>query len=177
MFNQLPQDLGRLRLRVLRPGDLEAFHAYRSDAAVARYQGWHPMSMAEASDYLQTQSTLSPYVPGTWRQLAIADTATDLLVGDLGVWLSPNLLKAEFGISITPAAQGHGYGTESVMGLIALLFSQSPVLEIEASTDTRNLPCLSALERAGMLQVETRQALYKGETCTERVFSIRKAGP
>ncbi len=175
MFETLPQDLSLLRLRRLRPSDLEAFYVYRSDPAVARYQGWEPMTIGDASDYLKAQSDQSPHVPGTWRQLAIVDITTDLLVGDMGVWLSSDCLKAEFGLSITPDAQGHGYGSESVIGLIDLLFLSTPVLEIEASTDTRNSSCLATLRRAGMRQVDTRQAEYKGEICTECVFSVRKA--
>lgn len=175
MFEQLPLDLDRLRLRVPGPGYLEAFHVYRSDVTVARYQGWEPMNMGEARAFLKAQSSQTSYMPGTWRQLAIADITTDLLIGDMGVWLSSDRLQAEFGISITPDAQGQGYGSESVTGLIALLFLFTPVLEISARTDTRNLSCLAVLQHAGMLQVDTRKAEYKGEMCTECVFSIRKA--
>lgn len=176
MFEKLPHDLSRLRLRPLRRGDVEAFHLYRSDPVVARYQGWEPMTMVEAIDFVESQSNEPSHEPGTWRQLAIADISTDLLVGDMGLWISPDRLKAEFGLSITPHAQGHGYGAESVVGLIGLLFLVTSVVEIEASTDTRNLPCLATLRSAGMRQVDTRRAEFKGEACTECVFSISKAG-
>ena len=49
MFETLPHSLKRLRLRILRPDDLDAFHAYRSDPVVAKYQGWEPMTTREAT--------------------------------------------------------------------------------------------------------------------------------
>ncbi len=174
MFEKLPHRLGRLRLRTLRPDDLEIFHQYRSDPAVARYQGWEPMSCAAATDYLASHCDQSTHVPGTWRQLAIADLATDTLVGDMGIWLSSDCQRAEVGLSIAPIAQGKGYGSESLRGLVELLFASTSVLEIEASTDTRNGSCLAALRRAGFNQLGTRQAEYKGEICTESVFLVRR---
>lgn len=175
MFERLPHSFSRLRLRTLRPDDLEAFHAYRSDPSVARYQGWEPITAQEAADFLRSQANQIGHAPGTWRQLAIADLKSDLLIGDMGVWLSPDCLQAEIGLSLTPSAQGHGYGTECVHGLIGLLFSATGVTEVVASSDVRNLACLAALARSGMRHTDTRQVEYKGEMCTEHVFSARKA--
>ena len=174
MFDSLPHSLSRLSLRALRTSDLEDFYSYRSDPAVAKYQAWEPMTIGEATDYLLAESDRPTLVPGTWQQLAIADLSTDSLVGDMGVWLSEDSQKAEVGLSIAPKAQGNGYGSESLRGLTDLLFASTPIVEIEASTDIRNLPCLAALRRAGFNQVDTRQAEYKGEVCTDVVFLMRK---
>ena len=53
LFTCLPLDLGRLRLRWLREGDLPEFLAYRSDPEVARFQGWAPMDEAAARAFLR----------------------------------------------------------------------------------------------------------------------------
>lgn len=174
MRSVLPHDLERLRLRALRIADLDAFHAYRSDPEVARYQGWAPMTAAQAAEFLRRHGGGPHLMPGTWRQWAIADLRSDRLLGDAGVWLSPDAAQAGFGLSITPAAQGNGYGTECMRGLIGLLFSATPVMDVTASTDHRNAPCLAALARAGMRRVDTRQVEYKGEACTEQVFAVRR---
>lgn len=174
MFESLPHRLSRLCIRTLQPSDLEAFYAYRSDPAVARFQGWEPMSVSEAAAYLAFQSTQSIHLPDTWRQLAIADITTDSLVGDIGVWLSADSQGAEIGLSISPNFQGKGYGTESLRGLIALLFASTPIMEIEASADIRNVSCIAALTRAGFCHVDTRQAEYKGELCSELVFVVHR---
>ena len=170
MFESLPHSLRRLVLRILRPSDLEGLYAYRSDPAVARFQGWETMTVVEAAEYLESHSVPSRHIPGTWRQLAIAELTTDVLVGDMGVWLSLDGRKAEVGLSVTPSAQGKGYGSESLSGLLRLLFASTQVTEIEANTDIRNVSCLAALRRAGFTHVDTRQAEYKGEICTELVF-------
>ena len=175
MFEKLPHSLQRLRLRTLRSDDLDAFHAYRSDPVVARYQGWEPMALSQSIDFLQSQISKTSHAPGTWRQLAIADLKSDLLIGDIGVWLSADCSQAGFGISITPAAQGNRYGVECVRGLIGLLFSATPVAEVVANADVRNFACLAVLAQSGMRHIDTRQAEYKGEICTEHVFSVRKA--
>jgi RimJ/RimL family protein N-acetyltransferase len=175
MLERLPYHLQRLRLRSLRQDDLSAFHAYRSDADVARFQGWSPMTVAEASAFLEAQTHNACLVPGTWHQLGIASLEGDLLLGDAGMWLSPDSTQAEFGLSIAPAEQGNGYGAESVRGLIELIFLATPVAEIVASSDVRNAPCLAALARSGMRHIDTRRAEYKGEMCTEHVFSVGRA--
>jgi RimJ/RimL family protein N-acetyltransferase len=171
MVEKFPCDLHRLRLRALRLTDLDDFHAYRSDPVVARYQGWELMSRAQAAEFLQTQQECN-LVAGSWRQLAVAELQSDRLIGDMGVWLSHDCSRAEFGLSISSAAQGKGFGTECARGLLDLLWSGTPVKEIIACTDARNVACLALLKRAGMRHVDTRQALYKAEMCTEHVFTL-----
>ena len=130
------------------------------------------MTELEALSFIESQAKQANFLPDTWCQFAIADLKTDTLIGDMGIYLSPDSLQAEFGLSIAPGAQGNGYGTESVRGLIDILFSATPVMEVVASTDIRNSPCLSVLAHAGMRHVYTRQAEYKRELCTEYVFSV-----
>lgn len=175
MFERLPWTVDRLVLRPLRLDDLDAFHAYRSDPAVARFQGWAPMTRLDAAAFLQAQAALRDVLPGSWAQLAIARRDDDLLVGDAGLWLSGDGSRAEFGLSITPAVQGRGHGTEAVRALLGLLFATTAVQRVEACTDLRNLPCLAALERAGMARIAVRQAEYKGEACTEQVFALERS--
>jgi RimJ/RimL family protein N-acetyltransferase len=174
MFTKLPRSLNRLCLRALRPDDIDAFYAYRSDPLVARYQGWEPMTILEAAEYLRSQTRQDGHVPGTWRQLGVADRNTDLLIGDMGIWLSPDGTQAEFGISIASTAQGKGYGTECVRGLLDLLFSATGITEVVANTDSRNHACRALLKRSGMRSIAVRQAEYKGESCIEFIFSAHK---
>ncbi len=133
------------------------------------------MNVSEATSFVLSQSEQTSYQPGAWRQFAICEQPGDLLIGDIGLWFSHDGLQAEFGISITPAAQGKGYGTECVRGLLELLFSRTSVREVVASADIRNHACLAMLAHAGMHHIDTRQAEYKGELCTEHMFSARRA--
>lgn len=174
MFERLPCDLARVRLRPMRQADVAAFHAYRCDPGVARFQGWSPMTRQDASGFVAAQSRHRRLAPGAWHQLAIADRVNDALIGDAGIWLSPDGAQAEIGLSIGSAAQGRGYGSECLNGLIELLFSATPVMEIIGNVDARNAACLTAVARTGMCLIDTRQVHCKGEDCTEYAFSIRR---
>src|SRR5699024_8097705 len=110
-------------------------------------------------------------------QIGVAECASGRLIGDVGLWLSPDSTTAEFGMSIARHAQGHGFGTHVAAELIKLIFMCTGVQEIVANTDKRNEPCIRALKRAGMSQFSTRTEEYKGEQCVELYFHVtRPAG-
>ena len=173
MIAHLPHRTGRLLLRTLRLSDVDAFHGYRSREDVARLQGWSPMTREQALDFLRGEATDAPLLPGTWRQIGIA-APDDVLVGDIGIHLSADRRVAEFGLSIDPRRQGQGLGTEAVRALVSLLLRHTPVATIVAATDARNLSCLRMLDKAGLRMTGERTAVFKGETCTERLFAIER---
>jgi RimJ/RimL family protein N-acetyltransferase len=170
MFERLPHDLVRLRLRLLRRSDLDPFLAYRSDRDVAKYQGWEPMSRAEATSFLELHGSHAGFTPGTWQQIGIADARSDALIGDIGLCMSPNGANLEFGISISAGEQGRGLGTECIRALVPFAFSTTSITTIRAHVDARNLPCLSVLRKAGMRSAGRRLVRYKGEECNELSF-------
>lgn len=133
------------------------------------------MTRAEAKQFVEEQTKISRLAPGTWAQLAIADRGSDDLVGDIGIWLSRDSSSAEFGLTLTPAIQGRGFGTEAIRGIIDFLLLATPATDVTAASDVRNEPCLGALRSAGMKQVATREQEYKGELCTEFVFHCSRA--
>jgi RimJ/RimL family protein N-acetyltransferase len=132
------------------------------------------MDEAEADAFLAVHSKIETLSPGSWHQIGIADKTTNRLVGDLGIWLSHDSSTAEFGVSIARAHQGRGYGSETAAGAVALLFDNTPAVEVLAHADERNTPCLKALERAGMSLTSTRQETYKGELCVENCFRVSR---
>lgn len=176
LFLHLPHVCERVRLRRLRPSDFRAFHAYRSDPEVARFQGWSPMTEDEAMSFLREHGPNAGLEPGEWAQLGIA-VDDDRLIGDLGVFLSADARWAEFGVSLHPDAQGGGLATEAAGALIALLFAHTPVQRVMAASDARNAACLGLLERLGMRLADTAEAEYKGEVCIEHVFVLDRPLP
>ncbi len=175
LFEHLPHVCERVRLRKLRASDFRAFHAYRSDPEVARYQGWLPMSETEASDVLREYARNAGLEPGEWAQIGIAAIEGDQLIGDLGVWLAPDGRWAEFGVSLHPQFQRERMGRESVAAFTALLFAHTAVQRVVAVTDTRNLACIALLQGLGMRLVDTAEAECKGEVCNEHVFAIERS--
>lgn len=178
LFLHLPHAAERVRLRRLRVSDFRGFHTYRGDPEVARYQGWETTTEAETEAMLRDLArNASGLEPGEWVQIGIALQDGDRLIGDLGVWLSPDVRTAEFGVSLAKSAQGQGHAREAAAALIALLFAHTPVQRVIASSDARNAPCLRLLERLGMRHVDTAGAECKGETCTEHVYAIERGNP
>lgn len=166
----LPLDAGPVRLRRLRPDDLAAFQAYRGDAGLARWQGWSPMDEAAARAFLDEMARMPLLRPGDWTQLAIADAASDRLLGDLGLFVAADGSYAEIGFTLARDAQGRGRATAAVAAAIGLLFAHTPVRQVLGITDARNLASVRVLERVGMTRLETREAVFKGEHCIEHVY-------
>jgi RimJ/RimL family protein N-acetyltransferase len=172
---QLPFCVGDVRIRALREDDLSVFLGYRSDPWVARYQGWWPMDEAKARAFLREQGANAQLdSAGNWLQLAIADAATDTLLGDLGVWLSHDRTGAEIGITITPTAQGRGVGRSAMRAALAMLFADPAVTSVRADADARNTPCRRMLAAAGFREIGTADVFVKEEACIEHRYLVER---
>jgi ribosomal-protein-alanine N-acetyltransferase len=172
----LPRTTARLVLRRFAARDLAAFQSYRRDPEVGRYQGWSVLDDAGAAAFIAAMAEAKFGVPGEWFQIAVADRSTDALVGDIGLGFADDRAGvAEIGFSMAPAAQRRGLAAEAVRCALALLFASGRVDVVEGITDARNAPSIRLLERIGMQLVRTQQALFRGEMCTEHVYSIARA--
>ncbi len=163
-------------LRRLRSDDLCLFHAYRSDAALATYQGWSVMSADEARGFVERMAAAASLRRGDWVQLAIADAEDDRLQGDVGIHVAADGRAAEIGFTLSRGAQGRGHATRAVRLALALVFASTAVEIVRAVTDARNAPSVRLLERAGFAREEERQAFFKGEHCIEFVYGCRRHG-
>lgn len=134
------------------------------------------MSEAEALAFLAAMEASAFFQSGQWIQLGIADPHTDALVGDIGLHLSDDSQTGEVGFTLAPSAQGRGVASGAVREAIQLLFAATPVSRILGITDARNTPSVRLLERLGFECRETRDAVFRGEECVERVFVLERAG-
>ena len=173
----------RLLLDRLRPGDAEALFACRADPAVARFQGWRPATLAEVEAFIDAQAEPAP---GLWYQRAIRLRDDHALIGDLGVCLPATPGDSvEFGISLAPAQQGHGYARELLQAVFHQGFDALGWRRIHASVDPGNAACIALLKTLGMRQeAHFRESLWlHGEWMDDMVFALLarewqgKAGP
>lgn len=162
------------RIRTLRTADLAEFHAYRSDADLAKYQGWSPMSMESARSFIDEMASVSGLQPGKWIQMAIADSRSNEILGDVGLYLEPDESASEIGFTLCRAAQGRGHATRAVSLSLSLLFAASSVPFVRAVTDARNLSSVRLLERTGFTRSFVQQTVFKGEPCTELLYICRR---
>lgn len=161
-------------LRRLRADDVEAFHAYRADAGLARFQGWQPMTPDDARAFVADVAGVQALLPGDWIQLAIADAADDALVGDLGLFLEADGREAEVGFTLARGAHGRGHATRAAALALRLVWETSPAGRVRAITDERNDASVRVLERAGFVLERRQAAVFKGEDCTELVFACSR---
>lgn len=172
--NPLPREFPGGRLRRLRPADLRAFQSYRGIPEVGRYQGWSPMSDSVAEEFLARMETATLISPGEWVQLGIAEPLADTLIGDIGLHLSEDGQAGEVGFTLHPTAQGRGIATTAVREALQLLFSVTPAARVLGVTDARNAPSIRVLERLEFTCRETRDIVFRGEACTERVYVLAR---
>jgi RimJ/RimL family protein N-acetyltransferase len=166
----------RLRLRRFSPGDVDAFHVYRADPGVARYQSWSDFTREQAERFVEEMARIHPGIPGEPFQFAVARIADDALVGDcmlaIGAGEPPS---AEIGYTIAPSHQGKGYATEAVTGLLGYAFGIHGVGTVKAVTDTRNAASIAVAERVGMRLVGSVRTTFKDEPCEEATYEITRA--
>lgn len=168
-------ELGTTRLRIdaLRYEDADALFRYRADPEVARYQGWRPDTLADAQDFIRAQADVSSPMPGIWLQRAIRLHDDGAVIGDLGVCLSEDR-QAEFGISVSPSHQGHGYAREALGALLEFVFGALRVHRVHASVDPRNRASMALLRALGLRQeAHFRESLrLRGEWVDDVVFAL-----
>lgn len=166
----------RLRLRRFAPGDVGAFHAYRADDEVARFQSWQGYTIEQARRFVDEVARLDPGVPGEPFQFAVARRDDGVLVGDCMLALDaadpPN---AEVGYTLAPAHRGLGYATEATLAVLGYAFARHGAGLARAVTDTRNVASIAVAERLGMQAAGTVHTTFKGEPCEERTYEITRA--
>lgn len=114
------------------------------------------------------------FTPGEWVQLGIAEPESDLLVGDTGLYLSDDEGTGEIGFTLQPSSQGRGIACHAVQEALQLLFTATKATLVLGVTDARNIPSIRLIERLGFKCLEARQVIFRGEACTEKVYSISR---
>jgi aminoglycoside 6'-N-acetyltransferase len=166
----------RLTIRRFRREDAPALAAYRSEPVVARYQGWDtPFTEEQAEAFIAELEGSHPDTPDEWFQLAVSETASGVLVGDVGVGPDgddPRL--ARIGFTVAPAHQGQGLATEAVTAVLDHLFRVRGKHRVAADCDVRNTASVALLERVGMRREahHLASAWWKGEWTDEYVYAV-----
>jgi len=169
---ELPRHFPGGQLRRLQPSDLAAFQAYRSVPELGRYQGWSPLSEAQARAFLAEMNEAPLFARGEWVQLGIAESAAGRLIGDIGLFIAADGQSAEVGFTLEPAAQGQGIATAAVREALQLVFEATQVQQVLGITDGRNAASVRLLERVGFRHTQSRNALFRDEPCVEEIFAL-----
>ncbi|MDQ6614722.1 MAG: GNAT family N-acetyltransferase [Actinomycetota bacterium] len=166
----------RLLLEPLTEADTAAFVAYRQDPEVARWQSWESSYCdADAALLIANQPPSDLPDPGGWIQLAIRDASTSELYGDVAIHVVADQPETfEIGVTLAPAVQGQGIGTEAVERVLSYLFGDAGAHSVVAFCDARNQPVARLLRRVGMRH-ESHQVdadFFKGEWSTLDGYAV-----
>lgn len=173
LLDHLPRTRSATCLRRFKPADTPTFARYRADVELARYQGWSPIELDVARAFVDEMAALADVRLGDWIQLAIAESESDDLVGDLGMFVDAEQHEAEIGFTVAREFQGLGHAANAVRLVVELLTAGSAVSLIRATTDVRNLPSVRLLERGGFTADGEHSVEFKGELCIERTYRLR----
>lgn len=146
-----PIETERLILRHFRESDVPAFYAYRKDPDVARYQGWEPENITEeaARERVADMGSAPGVAQSAWFQVAVAEKASQTLIGDIGLRLQMDVRQAIIGYTFASSAQGKGYATEAVSRLLDYLFDDIGVHRVMADALAANGASIRLMERLG----------------------------
>jgi RimJ/RimL family protein N-acetyltransferase len=141
----------KIYLRPVLQDDLPIFAARANDIAFLtefNFFGLHQQNGLEQQ--FQEEGLLGPR-HGT---LVVVTCESDQVAGDVSyrqVRYGPGGMSIayNFGIVLAPEHRGKGYGVEAQQLLAEYLFLVYPIMRVEASTDTINIPEQRALEKAG----------------------------
>jgi RimJ/RimL family protein N-acetyltransferase len=166
----------RLVLRLMEPGDVPAFAAYRSHPDVARYQSWDTgFSREDGERLVAAQSGAELGEPGRWIQVAAVDRASGALCGDCAVHVESSPPRtAEVGVTFAPETQGRGLASEALAAVVTRLFEEHDMHRVHAEADDRNVAVHRLLERLGF-RCEARLVeadFFKGDWCTMRTYAV-----
>jgi RimJ/RimL family protein N-acetyltransferase len=165
----------RLALRQLVSSDAQKIFAYRSRPEVARYQSWGIESRAEIQSQIESLAMAEPGIPGTWYQIGIVLQSSSELIGDCGFCVQETEPRqAEFGISLAPKYQCHGYATEALRALLNYLLVDLGKHRAFGSVDPRNLRSIKLMQRVGMRNEAhfVRSLWFRGEWVDDVIFAI-----
>jgi len=172
IFDNITTD--RLIVRPAKSGDEKAIYSYRSDFNENKYQGWHPDSVEEVREHIETNLSQNIDVTDMWLQFAIIIISENKLIGDIGVNLSADKMQAEVGCTLDKAFQGKGYATEALGAMVDYLFLTLKKHRITASIDPRNTDSIRMVERLGFKkEAHFRESLFiRGEWVDDAVYAI-----
>ncbi len=152
-------ETARLRLRYLRPQDLDAMYSYLGDRETMRY---YPASFSREFVRDGIRRNLERYQQHSYGLFGVELKSSGELIGDCGlVWQDlESGLELEVGYHFHRSHWGHGYATEAAGASIDYAFCNAGVDHVISLIRPENLPSRRVAERNGLNIL--RQIEWKG---------------
>ena len=147
-----PIETERLRLRLFRPGDAPAVHAYQSREDVCQFLLYSPRTLEEVQTKLAEYAQRTQLVADQdFLQLAVEHRETQAVLGEMVFVLRSTVNQtAELGWVFHPDQHGNGYASEAARALLALGFETIGLHRIVAELAPQNTASVRLCARIGM---------------------------
>jgi RimJ/RimL family protein N-acetyltransferase len=143
-----------IRIRSFRDADAEAFAAGTRDPDVMLHTG-----LARSHTPESARATFAQFEREAFLQLAIADAATDALLGTVILFnVARHERRCEVGFWLLPAGRGRGAATTAVRLACAWATDAWGIERFDAHSDVDNAGAHAVLERNGF----THEGLLRG---------------
>ena len=171
----LPREFPGGRLRRLRPADREAFQAYRGIAELGRYRGMvtdvrcrgtrvpcrdEPGATVQAGRMGATRHRGTGFRRSRWRHRPASVRG----------WTRRGGRVHARAISARPWHRCACGGRSAR----ATMLATTEIFQVLGITDARNLASVRLLERLGFKHLATRQVVFHGEPCSEKVYALAR---
>jgi RimJ/RimL family protein N-acetyltransferase len=138
----------RLRLRLFREADLDAYAEICADPQVMRYIGTgQPFSRAEA--WRSMAAILGHWQLRGYGLWAVEEKASGALIGRIGCWYPEGWPDFEIGWMLRPNSWGKGFAVEAARASIKYAFEQLGRTQIISLIQPENQRSIQVAERLG----------------------------
>lgn len=140
----------RLILRPPRLDDAPLISAYMNNLNVTRtlLRPPYPYHESDARAYLL--AAIEARSTGYWFPCIIERKQDGLLIGSMGLSLTPEFKRGELGYWLGEQFWNHGYATEALLKMIDFGFEQFDLIRIQANHFTDNPASGRVMQKAGM---------------------------
>lgn len=144
---------GRIYLREMLMGDLEAVHSYASLDKVTQFQAWGPNTLEDTRDYVEDVLKDANELPQRRFVWAVVLKETENVIGAGELWFESYFNKSgEIGYILHPDYWTIGIGSEVAQLLMAFGFEEKRLHRIQATCAPDNMGSQKLLEKIGMLR-------------------------
>jgi len=160
----------RLRLRMFRQDDLDAYAAICADAEVMRYLG-DGKALSRADAWRQIAMILGHWSLRGYGLWAVEERATGSLVGRIGLFEPEGWPGFELGWMLRRASWGKGYAIEGARRALAHAFTEMGRDHLISLIRPANQPSIRVAEKLGET-LESRTELFGHDVL---VYGIARA--
>jgi [ribosomal protein S5]-alanine N-acetyltransferase len=164
----------RLLIRPFTLDDAEALHAVWGDPASERFTaggGRTPATVAETKSFLAR--IVADQEKHGFASSAVIEKETGRLIGDCGIFVSPDQPELELAYGFARDRWGLGYATEAAAACVRAGFEQLDVDRIVADVDVTNRASIRVLEKLGF-ELEREESGKRYYAVTHHPPQLRK---